>query len=277
VTAGRVICTCADTNHLRSNIDIIPNGSGTTVADIGSGASQIAVIDSTHFAALDRTWATNQAGTVFFYITTGNGFAYYLNRRNVCADRKASNTFYYANSNPTIAGGGVYKITFPSGVYTITRQRNTPMPVDGAHSKIRAVPYNGVTDTTGHLFWTAGVNNSDTLYYSRDGGARWTTVGTRGSVVGMNYDVGFGATKPGNDYPSVFIYGYVSGVLGVWQCDASNSAWAANAQRWTQIAQLTDLPRQCQTDLCYTVEGDGNVYGQVYLGFGGTGPVYRKH
>jgi hypothetical protein len=161
VAAGCVICTCADTSRLRSNIDIIPNGSGTTVADIGLAASQIGIINSTHFAALDRTWTTNQSGAVFFYITTGNGFAYYLNRRNICADRKAPNTFYYANSNPTASGGGVYKISFPNDIYTITRQRNTPMPADGAHSKIRAVPYNGIIDTTGHLFWTAGIKNSD--------------------------------------------------------------------------------------------------------------------
>ncbi|WP_426442339.1 hypothetical protein [Bradyrhizobium genosp. P] len=281
-TMGCVVCTCASTQGLR-DVDIIPNGSATTIADIGARTSRITVLNDTDFTVNDCIWKSNQSGTVFVYICTGNAFAYYLNQRMVCADRKASNTFYYANSNPTNAGGGVYRLSFPNDLFTIERMRSTPLPLSGANSKLRSVPFNGITDTTGHLFYTAGPQNSSALYFNRSGGADgrgmsgWVTVGRGPNLVGQTWDVGFGKTKPGNDYPSVFIYGYVgNGPLGVYQANSTAADWASNLITWNLIGRISDFPRKFQTDLCHCIEGDANTYGQVYVGFGACGPMYRR-
>src|SRR5581483_7522072 len=74
------------------------------------------------------------------------------------------------------------------------------------------------------------------------------------------YCFGYGAAAPGQSYPAIYIVGYVNNVYGIWQ---SND----NAHSWTQIGTNPNN----SIDSITTISGDANVYGQVYVGFSGSG------
>ena len=74
---------------------------------------------------------------------------------------------------------------------------------------------------------------------------------------------GFGAPAPGQSYPSIYIVGWVNNVYGIWESDN-------NAQSWTQIGTYP----QGNLDDIKTISGDPNIYGQVYVGFVGSGYAY---
>ena len=61
---------------------------------------------------------------------------------------------------------------------------------------------------------------------------------------------------PGQSYPAIYIVGYVNNVYGIWQL-------TNNAQSWTNIG--TDPTGEL--DEIYTISGDPNQYGEVYVGF----------
>ena len=74
---------------------------------------------------------------------------------------------------------------------------------------------------------------------------------------------GFGAPAPGQSYPSIYIVGYVNNVYGIWQS-------SDDAQSWVQIGTYPSG----SLDGIKTISGDPNVYGQVYVGFSGSGYAY---
>ena len=67
--------------------------------------------------------------------------------------------------------------------------------------------------------------------------------------------------RQGQSYPSMYIVGWVNNVDGVWGVPRTN------AQSWTQLGTypLNSL------DHITTISGDPNIYGQVYIGFQGSG------
>jgi hypothetical protein len=83
------------------------------------------------------------------------------------------------------------------------------------------------------------------------------------------YDVGFGAPKPGNTYPTVYCYCSVSGTQGVYESDDGGSTWAlisapSSAQIWPNNS----------SDQIKTMTGDMDFYGRVKVGFNGSGFAY---
>ena len=72
--------------------------------------------------------------------------------------------------------------------------------------------------------------------------------------------IGFGAAAPGESYPAIYMVGWVNSVYGVWQS-------INEAQSWTQIGTFPDG----SLDQIKTISGDPNVFGQVYVGFCGSG------
>ena len=65
---------------------------------------------------------------------------------------------------------------------------------------------------------------------------------------------------PGQSYPAIYIVGWVNNVYGIWQS-------INNAQSWTQIGTYPNG----SLDTIKTISGDPNIYGQVYVGFQGSG------
>jgi hypothetical protein len=183
-------------------------------------------------------------------------WAYYLDRRTVTADRVLPDTFYmYSFSN------GVFKSS--DGGATWAKVFNGDIsPGSGFNARIEAVP-----GEAGNLFFTGGPQGSsgdshpagESFFQSSDGGATWTAVPNVLEVITF----GFGAPATPGAYPSVYIVGWVNSVYGIWQ---SND----DAKSWVQIG---DYPNG-SLDNIKTIAGDPNIYGQVYVGFSGSGYAY---
>jgi Bacterial Ig-like domain/Bacterial Ig domain len=195
-------------------------------------------------------------------VTDWNSFhwAYYLDKTTVTADRVLPNTFYmyYVGNDDS----GVYKTT--DGGTTWTKVFSGEIsPFSTFNSKIEAVP-----GQAGHLFFTGGQQGNrgspnpasfEGFYHSTDGGATWTAVPNVLEV----YCFGFGKSASPDGPPAIYIVGWVNNVYGIWQ---SND----DAQSWTKIG---DWPTG-SLDAIKTISGDPDIYGQVYVGFAGSGYAY---
>jgi len=179
---------------------------------------------------------------------SGFDFAYYLDARTVTADRVLPNTFYLYD-----AGHGVYETTNGGSTWTQVYSGNIS-PYSNYNAELESVP-----GEAGNLFFTGGPQDgfpSEGFYQSTNQGATWTAVPNVTEVLCF----GFGAPAPGQSYPSIYIVGWVNKVYGIWQ---SNN----DAQSWTQIGTYP----AGSLDSIKTISGDPNIYGQVYVGFGGDG------
>ena len=187
-------------------------------------------------------------------------WAYAFDTRTVTADRVLTNTFYLYDADQGGAQAGVFKTT--NGGQTWTKVFSGQI--------VNYSFYNGelesVPGQAGNLFFTGGIQGDGStnqtwasFMRSTDGGSTWTAVPNVTEV----FCYGFGAAAPGANYPSIYIAGWVNNVYGIWQ---SND----NAQSWIQIGTypLGSL------DYIKTISGDPDVYGQVYVGFNGSGYAY---
>ena len=187
--------------------------------------------------------------------------ASYLDERSITADRVLANTFYLY-----YPGYGVFETTNGGVSWTNVYSGNDGYgsswngyitPFDWYNNEIMSVPGEG-----GNLFFTGGYQSGtqpdtqDPFMRSTNGGATWTAVP---NVLEVSC-FGFGAAAPGQSYPSIYIVGYVNSVYGIWQ--STN-----NAQSWTQIGTYPNN----SLDTIKTISGDPNIYGQVYVGFQGSG------
>lgn len=74
---------------------------------------------------------------------------------------------------------------------------------------------------------------------------------------------GYGKAAAGATYPAIYLAGYVNNVYGIYRSDD-------NAASWVRIGVFP----AGSLDGISTVAGDPDVYGKVYVGFGGSGYVY---
>lgn len=187
---------------------------------------------------------------------TGWGWAYYLNRKIVAADRVNANTFYLYNYLPNV--GGVFRST--DGGKSWTRVFAGPLSTWSTfNAKLRAVP-----GRAGHLFFTEGnldgANPGDSpMMRSTDGGATWSKLAN----VNEAHGIGFGKAQTDGGYPAVYIVGYVDKKFGVHVSYDECKSWKL----------LTEYAAN-SFDLVSCVEGDMNVFGRVFVGLSGSGAVY---
>jgi hypothetical protein len=181
----------------------------------------------------------------------------YLHRHVVAADRVNAGTFYLYDS-----GKGVYASTDEGSSWTLAHSGQL-VGYDNYNATLKAVP-----GKAGHLFFTAGQlsgagpsgsGTADPFLHSTDGGATWNPIATVSEV----FSFGFGASAPGASYPTIFIAGYVGSEYGIWRS-------TDEAMTWTSIGQWPNA----SLDEVTTVDGDKSVYGEVYVGFGGSGYAY---
>lgn len=180
--------------------------------------------------------------------------AYYLDKTTITADRVQPNTFYLYD-----VATGVYRTT--DGGVSWTKVYNGQV-ADWSywHSKIEAVP-----GSAGELYFTSGPQQGPTdipgmipFMHSKDGGSSWQVVQGVEAVA-----FGFGAPKVAGGPATVFVHGSVNGVFGIWMSSDS-------AQTWTQIGERP----MGSLDGIRTISGDMDIYGRVYVGFGGSGFAY---
>ena len=181
---------------------------------------------------------------------TGFGWAYFLNRHIVAADKVTPGVFYLYNY---LAGvRGLYR-TIDGGANWQRVYSTEIAAFSGFNAKLETVP-----GQAGHLFWasgdTSGANPGATDFMrSTDGGLTWSAIANVKEVKAF----GFGKAAAGQSYPAIYIAGYVNNAFGIWRSDD-------NCASWTRIGD--NNPNQ-NIDTITCVSGDMNVYGRVYVGF----------
>ncbi|WP_207422994.1 hypothetical protein [Desertivirga brevis] len=123
----------------------------------------------------------------------------------------------------------------------------------GGSKVIRSVP-----GKAGHI-WIAG--NKTGLLRSVNSGETFSRIAS----VSVCSAVGVGKEAPGSNYETLFIYGVVDGVQGVYRSINEGKSW---------IRISNDKAKFGGPGNGQFVMGDMNVYGRVYMSTGGRGIVY---
>jgi hypothetical protein len=182
----------------------------------------------------------------------GSHFQFYLRRQVLVADRVTPGVFYIYHSSKglykTTNGGTTWNLVFTGEI----------APFSVFNAKLRTVP-----DKAGHLFFTPGALDGVDAPFKRsiDAGATWIAVPNVTRV--LNY--GFGKPLTVGGYPTIFLAGKVNGQYGIWRSTDNAASWK----------RISDYPTGIM-DGVQTIEGDPNVFGKVYVGFGGIGFVYGQ-
>lgn len=191
---------------------------------------------------------------------TGYGFAYYLNNRQVAADRVDGTLYVYKSGNSGVSGG-LYASTDGGDNWTLKFSGIIAGNAGGENNSLVAVPGNA-----GHLFMSGGVFATGGAPFQRsvDHGVTWVSV-PGVTLVGA---FGLGAIKSGKTYPSVYVYGTIAGVVSIYRSDDFTTS-TAGTPTWTDLG----LPLNTM-DSIKCIEGDKNTWGLVYTCQSGTGWSY---
>ena len=197
-------------------------------------------------------------------ITTGWGGAYFNVNRRAASDRVTADTFYAYNNQTSGNGGGFYFTSNKGDLWK--RMISGSLGSQTENEKLITVPnLTGSISTAGHFFYTDGRHGTG-LWCSFSGTATSAMIAVNG--VGEVYNFNFGAVKSGNDYPSVYMIGFVGGTYGIYRSDSSSSAWAAAATPGSVTWNLLTIAPNNSTDVMNAICGDSNTYGTFYLGGG---------
>lgn len=170
-----------------------------------------------------------------------------INNARIVADGSNSNTFYAYNPS----NGGLYRSAGNNGS---SFSQIATIATNGSQL-IRAIP-----GREGHL-WMAMFSGG--LIRSTNGGSNFSTI----SNVTYCGAVGYGKEVSAGAYPTIYIWGTVNGVLGVYRSTNEGASWI----RVNDDQHEYGGPANGQF-----VMGDANVYGRVYMSTAGRGIVYGE-
>ncbi len=130
--------------------------------------------------------------------------------------------------------------------------QNFSVSATGVNSAFAA--FSTAPQNNGHIWVRAG---SSGLYRSTNFGASFTKI----SAVSEAYMFGFGKASPTGNYPAVFLWGKVSGVVGFFRSDNAGTSWTRINDSLHQFGYIN------------VMTGDPRVHGRVYLGTSGRGVI----
>jgi hypothetical protein len=142
-------------------------------------------------------------------------------------------------------------------------------------TRMHAVPGN-----EGHLFMVAQTSNAFTegfqasfagfdLYRTTDGG---DTISIWSSDIKNVDGFGFGKALTTGGYPTIYFSGFYKGSYGVYQ--VTNNDLATIRRYWSTRWKRWPLGRYASNGHIQTITGDWEIFGRIYLAFGGHGFAY---
>lgn len=243
---------------------------GTAPADLKFGDMAVASLDTNNIIWLPYAnkppYFTQDRGATWTPVTfkrpdgslafQGSYPDFQLSRHVVAADTVDDHTFCIYSSPEQV----VFK-TIDGGA----RWQQVGTRANGLnHSQLTlGTTMKAVPGHAGHLCIAGGFRDDfiPPLACSTDGGANWATVTATSEVTSF----GYGKPNTAGGYPTIFIQGVVRGRPGVW-CSSSQGV------RWGKLATYPlGIPSGA-----YAMDGDKEVFGKVYMGFGGNGFVYGQ-
>lgn len=207
-------------------------------------------------------WATTNGGTSWSNVTPAgssgwpNGFG--QNTQQLCSDRVIPGAFI------GFANGKIY-VTNNSGASWTTVTPGFSFG-GGVEPVIR-----GTYNNAGHFIicggssYQATPDTNNLFYRTINGGASWSNVSNGSYAICDVSNFSYGAPQGGGSYPTIFIYGSVNGVFGVYQSIDDCATWQMIGD-----AQFNGLTFDIINCMC----GDMNTPGQLYVGFLGSGYLY---
>jgi hypothetical protein len=178
-------------------------------------------------------YSTNDGAS---WTASGGGMA---TNGQVIADRLNANDFYYH------VGSDVYFSNNGGVSFTL----ETTLAASGGTMAVN--PF-----VSGDLWIASGGG----LFHSTNFGASFTKVNS--TLSSTNGVMALGAPAPGQTTPAIYVFGTISGFLGVYRSDDGGSTWT----------QLNDVNHQWG-GLLQTFAADPNVFGRVYIGINGRGII----
>lgn len=169
----------------------------------------------------------------------------YTSLKPLCADRVEPDTFYFYTPQE-----GLFRST--DGGATFAKAGN-PM----------ANRWNAILKSTPgrakDLWFASGPGTG--LCHSTDGGSTWTqSPGIENAV-----NIGTGKAAPGSDYPTLYVVGSVKGSSGIYRSTDQGATWD----------KIVDYPLGI-FDTIDALDGDKDLFGQIYLSFTSTGFAYGQ-
>lgn len=169
----------------------------------------------------------------------------FFGRFNIAADHEVAGRAILVTPSNHILGMNVYE-TSDHGVGWVQKKAGKIDP-DGDPGQYYHHIIDYVPGRAGELLSTSGRGSNSSLMYSQDRGASWAKIRpTEFSYVEL---FAFGATLPGSASPTVFIYGRVNGVRGLY----FSADWFA-----TTPILVTKFPGH-RVDQLQAIEGDKNI------------------
>lgn len=236
---GGCLAVGSYTSPTVANVVIIP---GT---DQGVAVTPIYTTDN------GQTWHTSTAPTAAYTQSKESPY------RGVAADRVNAGTFLLYVPG-TGAGTGIYRSTDNGATFAAASPGLTGF---GAASRVflHSVPGNA-----GH-FWL--VANAGSLRYTTDAGNNWTAVS---GVSGVQC-LALGKIASGKTYPTIFIYGIVTGqnagAIGYFRSEDQGATWIL-------FGADSDVPGNQSQAALGMIQGDWNVAGRCYMQYASSGAAY---
>jgi photosystem II stability/assembly factor-like uncharacterized protein len=190
--------------------------------------------------------------------------SYNLDRQIVVADRVHRNTFYMYNDGfTTVSAAGIWK----SSNGGVSWSHIVSKVFDSGNQSHFNAQMRSVPGVAGDFYFTSGWQSgaqpiNQSFWECMDNGRNISC--SRIPNVKEVFSFGFGKAAIGKSYPTMFIYGWVDDILGIWRSED-------HCASWTRISDGYPLG---SFDMVKVVEGDSNIYGKVYVGFAGSGYAY---
>lgn len=297
LSAGAVSIVVADGTKLHNNASIwIPMDDGrlmfATTGTISGNTVPFATVPGsspsvTYTVPAERSVADGAA----VYTGTGWQNSAFLTSQVITTDTVVPNTFFIVNTN-----AGLIKWTNCGSTTVVNSDvpaTNTWQTGGGSNATLIAVP-----GQAGHLFYTAGPQGVTTgvsatgLWRTCNGNSNSAVTMVRISGTFGPLRVGFGAAKPGSNYPSIYMYGWydagnveANSVFGLWEStddpnggNSGTSATCTGTGNAGTFHKVLDWPSAFAGGpkwmvLPTAISGVPGIYGSVIIQ-SGDGPFY---